>query len=281
MDLTNIERSGTIDSGVDWLTVTTVAGQESARMLETARAFVLEAYPNEALPEAWSAMGYKGQSYGALKYGRRKQDEAILILSSGLADKFGIRFRIPPDRVTRCDLQVTVALDEPDPYVAYKLYQALTRQVENGNLTTRLKYISSGTGDTLYIGSRSSELSLRLYDKSKDYPGMDRGLAWRSEVEYKRGRAKSVYRSIESARARYTRIATHVFDEFQRKGVSPLFDKGEPNVAMETQVKVSTPDTKLSWLERCVAPVVTQLVTLGYEEEVIRSLKLAGVYRRE
>ena len=78
---------------------------------------------------------------------------------------------------------------------------------------------------------------------------------------------------------RYARIARMVWDEFERKQVQPLFDPSVGMVAMETGTKVSTPDTKLGWLERCVAPVVTQLVALGYEEQVLTSLKLRGIVK--
>lgn len=281
MDLTKLDRSGIVDTGLDWLTVTTVKGHQSAQMLATIREFVEAEYPLDSIPDDWKGLGYTGQKVGEIKYGRRNVDEAILIMSGKTSDKFSVRFKVPAERVTRCDVQVTIALDRPDSMLAYKLYtdlMRLTKQQKSGKV---YKYISSNSGDTLYAGKRSSDVYLRLYDKSRDSGINQLGSIWRYEIEFKRGRAKSVYKAIESSEMRYSAIARLVWDEFRKRGIDPEFDPSHPIVAIETGTKVSTPDSKLGWLERCVAPVVTQLVNLGYEREVIRCLKLRGIYIKD
>lgn len=279
MDLTDVERCGIIDTGLDWLTVTAVSGSQTDAMLATARKYVSEKFPPDALPKKWAAMGYIGQDYGTLKFGRRKAEESILIASGQEADYIGMNFEVPNDRVKRVDLQVTVSLDTPVQDLAFALYRSLTRGDNQTHGSITYKYISSNTGDTLYSGKRSGDTFLRLYDKSLDQNVSELGSLWRYEVEYKRDRAQSAYKAVKSAEARYATIARMVWDEFERRGMQPMYDPGIGMVAMETITKVTTPDTKLAWLERCVAPVITQLVALGYEQQVIDSLKLRGVVK--
>ena len=266
-------------AGLDWLTITTVSGEATDVLVETAREIVHTEMPADAIPDDWKAMGYTGQSYGPLKLGRRGIDEAILILSGHLADVVGETYTVPHDRVTRADFQVTVVLDEPNPFLAYntkKAIENLTTARTDGKLWT---YISSATGDTLSIGKRGRNRYIRFYDKSKDYTPSERGTYWRYEVELRRDTAKQAMRMMYEASDRHEFIAGQVFSSFQRRGIEPRFSIKETPSAIEVGQVVTTADAKISWLSRCVAPVVTQLIDLGYEEQVIRSLKLRGIYK--
>ena len=265
--------------GLDWLTVTEVEGSASETLIDTVRDIVYKHMPDDVIPKDWSAMGYKGQNYGQLKYGRRKADEAILILSGSLAEQVGVTYHIPSKRVTRADFQVTVAPSVPDPEVARRLHTehlSLTTPRNEGKLWT---YISSTTGDTFSLGKRGSNRYLRLYDKSKDMQPCDRGTYWRYEVEFKGQTAKTAMDLLNQATDRYTFIGSQVFQAFERRGVIPSYNIDTTIDMIEVSQAVTTADTKLRWLSRCVAPVVTQLINMGYEKQVIASLKLRGVYR--
>jgi len=265
--------------GLDWLTVTTVEGSHTDSLIATSRDIVSRMLPENVIPKDWRAMGYVGQNYGQLKFGRRKADESILILSGSLAEEVGVTYHVPPERVTRADFQVTVAPEVPDPNVAHRLHtkhQSLTTATTGSILWT---YISSATGDTFSMGKRGRNKYLRLYDKSKDYSPDSPGSYWRYELELKGATAKKGMELLYAADDRYDFIAAQVFNAFEQRGVRPAFSVDTDIVAMEVAQKVTTADTKIAWLSRCVAPVVTQLVNLGYEEQVLKSLRLRGVYR--
>jgi len=181
--------------------------------------------------------------------------------------------------VKRLDLQVSVGLRVPDRDLARRLYHDYRRRHHDTANTKPATYMSSITGDTLGIGNRSKEVFLRLYDKSGESKLGELGSIWRYEVEYKRGVAGRVYKELMSAKDKYTYIAGKVYAEYEKRSVEPLFSPDSVEVAMESKYEVTTAETKLAWLERCVAPVVTQLVNLGYEDEVVRNLKRRGVYR--
>jgi len=250
-------------------------------MLASVHEMIAQYLPHDAIGQAWSSMGYTGMNYGAIKYGRRAFNEAILIVSGAFTEKVMIDWEMPFDRITRLDLQVTIGLREPNPEVAYNLRNEL-RNLPSSNRTGKLwTYHSSTTGDTINVGKRGSDKYLRLYDKSVDMGHEDTGHCWRYEVEFRGETAKKVCHDYYRAGDRYRWIAGIVFAEFQRRGIKPLYKVNVPISAMETAIKVTTPDTKIQWLERCVTPVVTQLINLGYEAQVIHSLKLSGIYRQE
>lgn len=69
--------------------------------------------------------------------------------------------------------------------------EALWRAVKEGDIKTRSKrnrFVSGETGDTLYIGSRTSEKFLRIYDKGAEQ-GDEPGTRFRVELECKGGAA--------------------------------------------------------------------------------------------
>lgn len=268
-----------ISAGLDWLTVTSVTGDGTDSLLDTARKIVSEKFPDDALPKPWISMGYTGANYGPMKYGRRGIEEAILILSGDLAEEVSRMVTVPHERVTRADFQVTVALVEPDPMVAARVHRTqsdLTVQGESGKLWT---YISSYSGDTISFGKRGSARYLRLYDKSHEFKPLERGSAWRYELELRGNTAKEGVRQYNESSQRQEWIASQVFQAFVRSGVPPVFKADAQISAIEVKYEVTTIDAKLGWLARCVAPVVTQLINLGYEEQVLNSIKLSGVYR--
>lgn len=271
----------TIDTGLDWLTVTTTEGDMTQGLVELAQELEWNHLPKDAIAKDWSGLGYRGRSYEGLRFGRRASDEAILILSGSLAREVGFTYTVDHTRVTRADFQVTVALDEPDPDIARKTYTRYRNLTESEKSDRMYTYISSNTGDTLNVGKRSRSKYLRFYDKSTWFTGSDLGSIWRYEAEFKQGVAKRAMEMFNESKDRHTFIAEQVFGAFQKAGIEPMYKIGNKPASLEVANKVTTVDSKIGWLSRCVAPVVTQLIHLGYEEEVLRSLKLKGVYRAE
>lgn len=267
---------------LDWLTVTSVSGSMTDELKELKNAIVEDHLPSDAIGDGWKGLGYSGYNYGPLKFGRRKGDEAILIISGPLADAVGETYSIPHDRVTRVDFQVTIRLDPRNPHYASAIRNRLLNLPESANSGKILTYISSNTGDTLNFGKRSKKKFLRLYDKSKDIEGAERGEIWRYEVELKKDLAQSAMAMFNASNSRHEFIAEQVFAAFDRVGAKPPYKIDGKAVAIEVAQKVTTVDGKLGWISRCVAPVVSQLMLLGYEEEVLSSLSLKGIrYRKE
>lgn len=268
-------------AGTDWVTVTTVDSSQTEKMMASIHQMIDEYMPENTIGESWSSMGYTGMNYGPIKYGRRNLTEGILIVSGGFTDKVMIDWEMPFDRITRLDLQVSIGLRDPNPSVAYDLRNELRNLPESSRTGKLWTYHSSPSGDTINIGKRGRDKYLRLYDKSLDMGHSETGHIWRYEVEFRGNTAKRACMDYYRAGDRYRWIAGVVFAEFKRRNINPLYKVNVPISAMEAAIEVTTPDQKIQWLERCVTPVVTQLINLGYEAQVIHSLKLSGIYRQD
>jgi DNA relaxase NicK len=201
----------------------------------------------------------------------------ILQVSGEDADKLNLNPFSPTYKVTRVDLQVTLRFDGPVESLAYDLYRHLALERELDSTAPLYRFISSETGDTVYIGRRDSPVFIRLYDKTSEYSYGDKGLYWRYEVEYKKSAAPRVVSRLWEEPNRTAYIASQVASELKKRGVTPQFSSTTTVTAIAVGASVSTNEGRLNWLARCVAPVVSQLIALGYGEAVFHALDLRSI----
>lgn len=234
----------------------------------------------------WTGGGYKGNECvnTGLKYGSRpRRDGGMdeMIVASGRVSEKAIEFigDAARFRTTRFDLQITLHLDQPDKNLAVDLYESIRKKQDVGLSpigNRNLGLIRSGTGDTLYLGSRSSTRRFfRLYDKSGDL-GQGLGEFWRAEVQYGRSIAGGAMEWYLSRGNHYRFIVDLVCSEFyDAMGWSPFPDYtfGVSEFQDEPEEPQSL-SKKLSWLEICVRPTVGILIEAGQENEVRKALGL-------
>lgn len=269
-----------VSKGLDWKTVTATTHEESAYLMEQFKVIKeLRHIPDQDVKK-WSGMGYKGRSFTGAACGVRNGDEAILVLSGAVASETFHPAEVTPGKVTRLDFQVTVELRQPDPNYAHRMYVMLDDLQTLGGVKRNLKYIRSATGETLYVGNRKSAAMLRLYDKSIDLGNPELGAYWRYEIEFKKEAALRAWKLFHVKQFDDEYLASVVWNEFDRRGIAPRFDAGSRVSTIEVGAKISSAEGQLSWMRRCVAPVVVQLVNLGYEEEVLRAIKLKHMFNR-
>ena len=270
-----------VSSGTDWLTTTEVTGAGVDDLAQIAFEIGQQFIPLNIISEPWKAQGYTGTQRAGLAFGTREPDQAMMRISGDLAIKAYPGIPIAPERVTRIDLQVTVALDAPDDRIAIKHYEILRDLTTDGQSATMYKLISSPTGDTLYLGKRTHARMLRFYDKSLDYGMQELGWVWRYEVEYKGRAAKNMAKTVSYMKDPYSDIAAVVWADYEARGFRPAYRTDRSITAMEVGTTYKTPEGQVKWLERCVSPVVTQLINLGFEDKVISALKLRSIYKKD
>lgn len=266
------------DVGPDFLTVTSIKGQ-SAKDFITWAYRVIEEQGQEEGVKQWSGMGYAGKQTHQVKAGIRASDEAIVMFAGKTAQEFSAQMPVMPFKVTRFDLQVTVSISPPDPTVAFREYQALKTANLQRKKARYLKYISSNTGSTLYVGKRTNAVMLRLYDATEKYKKGHLGNYWRYEVEYKKASAQRAYDKWAKDVSRETLTINQVASEFDRRGIRPGFRQWTKIDAIGLKATASTDKTRIEWLAKCVAPVVTRLVFNGNTEQVLHALKLNNIIR--
>lgn len=268
-----------VSAGLDWITVTQVDGPEKAEMYSVVKRMKKHLELQEHSDKDWSAMGYNGFSVGPLKYGERGDQESILIVSGPEAQRFSFEPEIEPERVTRLDIQVTLKWDKPDHAMASKIHKDLEVANDHRRRKMYLNLHQSFSGDTLYVGHRGANVSLRFYDKSFDMSERELGTCWRYEVMFRGTASKKAYARL----SRQTEPILHsigvVAAEYEKRGVLARFGSGTKVDAIQVGRTVTTKAGQIEWLEKCVAPVVSQLCLLGYEEAVINALSLRGIMK--
>lgn len=267
--------------GPDWYTATNVL-QDNQQCVSLFQVFQ-EVSKGQM---KWRAGGYKGHEclVTGVKYGSRirkdgRADEMLVAsgpISREVIEKIGDPSRY---RATRFDLQITLHLDPAERMLASNLYDRLrTRQ----NLGTsplgnrKIALIRSGTGDTLYLGIRSSSRKFfRLYDKSLDL-GYKPGQFWRAEVQYGRDLAEGALRWYTEVGGVEHCIVDLVCSEFFDAMEWSPFKKYQYNRQHfpPEQEDLPTLDRKLAWLETCVKPTVALLIENGLERETRDALGL-------
>jgi len=172
---------------------------------------------------------------------------------------------------TRIDLQTTVKHAERYPDSAQDIYNDIKKWRADGTYRWSSRLISSETGDTLYIGSRESEVMLRYYDKSEAYEA-ELGTYWRYEVEFKRAAAVAVWATLSAWPNWAVRISDLVFDKFSDRDIMPVYARGDTWSEMEIVRQFSTEETRIDWLARQVRPSISKLVEGGFQKQVEEAL---------
>lgn len=269
-----------LDAAVDWLTVTSKRGQRADSLIARAQCLLHQAESAGNRVSPFRASGYHGWRSEGIVYGRRK-DGAIASISSGAAALHWPLLLEDADNVTRLDLQITCAdstVNASRAEVAYHLMPENNKRAGRP-ISASLRLNSSG-GQTLYLGSKQSDVMGRLYDKGVEKRFAEAGACWRYETQFRREPAERTIRAIAESENIHDIIAHLVASFFSTRGVAvPQVDE---RAALHNDVskgyylsKQETDDTRsLRWLSTFVASTVKRLVDSGKRDAVMRALGL-------
>ncbi len=267
--------------GADWYTATNVLTDDGM----TASLF-RQFYGLTTNHKRWTMGGYKGNECLAtgIKYGSRARRDGgadEIMIASGEASAQAIEHvgNVGQYRTTRLDLQLTFKPKTPQPKLAVSLYDKI-RAMEGVGASPlgnrKITLIQSGTGSTLYVGSRTSGCKFfRLYDKSLDLGG-EPGEYWRAEVQYGKKLARGAIGWYVAHRDQKATIADLICSEFwDAMGWSPRYDYDYVFIEnLKEQEDPTTLDNKLAWLKACVRPTLALLIENGLEGEARNALGL-------
>jgi DNA relaxase NicK len=263
-----------METGVDWITVTSRNEEHRQHLRRRMETFVEEekAHGNQVQPWHWK--GYDGWHVGAVTVGERA-DSLFCQLSGSTAGLGWLSLLERPVNVTRLDLQVTVQ-DVPGTVdLAAEGWQQLEDAA--GDIGRRRSYSWINTrpaGSTLYVGAPSSDARLRLYDKAAEAPGVYPVGAWRYEYQARAGLAGSVASGLADRSGDTISGRSTVHERFRASGVQPRFCPGGSGVLGHVQRSRSDAQRKLRWLDLQVRPTLNWLRSNGYERDAQRALGL-------
>jgi hypothetical protein len=213
------------NSGVDWITCTQEQGSEGERLLDAAHAALEEEVQrgNDVKGRVWQ--GYNTLSAGGVMLGER-DDTVLCQLRSHAADAYWQNVLPHAKNVSRLDFQCTGRYYHPRPSLARDSFDELPERPYDRGRPRRAGIVAyQSYGDTLMLGSRSSNAYGRHYDKGMESKSAQPGKEWRWEVELKRDTARSTAICMAGTEDPSTYIQSQVYAWFWRWGLKPGFPR--------------------------------------------------------
>lgn len=177
--------------------------------------------------------------------------------------------------VSRIDLQCTVGFGHPALECASRAFTAFCALPRRAGQPRTARLVQDNSrGQTCSIGSRNSDVYLRIYDHGVAHKSSPAGCRWRLEAELK-GRAATRYSALlfkDDSGA--PPIGDMVHQLFRDRRVRPPWRSGV-GFSFARDVDVSDVDRKMKWLAGQVEPSVAWLVAEGYIDGVLDALGLA------
>jgi DNA relaxase NicK len=220
--------------------------------------------------------GFKGESIGALFYGR-KDDTFMLQVSGQLADEVFPKLPWEHLNCTRLDLQVTLQYAEDRPMLAAELGAARAKPFTDvGQEPDPIQSLDHnyGRGDTLDIGSRSSPRYGRIYDKQRESKDERYKRCWRFEIELKGIMAPKAVADLLAGSSLDRGVASLVGGQFAAWGIHITLPVAGRYLAGSIGRREFDSERSLTWLSSQVAPSIEKLLRTVDRETIIEALGL-------
>lgn len=256
--------------GMDWIAATTTDPNLGERWYMDYLAY-RETRP--LFEKEWVHQGgYLGREVEGFAWGQSMRLGFIIRGTGATAERVYPSVQHERARITRLDLRVDVSCLEYSPDVA-----RLTWVQNQDSLKPQYRLNLGPTGQTCYIGSMSSDVFGRLYDKGGER-GLGQGLMWRYEVVYRKEQAIPV---LDALKARGIQAIPEIVGEyFASRNAVMVFRADGPGVH-RAEAKKGDVDAKLDWLRKSVQKTVLRLVEGGYRTETLQALGLEPEPYRE
>lgn len=180
-------------AGIDYLTLTTVSRETKLRMMRYYNGIVVDDHRLGYEAKPGGAFGFYGSRTRHALYAHK--DDRSMLQVTGKAAQRSVILVAPGDNCTRLDVQFTIYVGEENVqrYLSDQASRAAAPRVIRGKRPDVTQVLKNGSCQTVYIGSRKSEIFVRLYDKyaeSKD--DCFRGCV-RLECEFKGATSKALW----------------------------------------------------------------------------------------
>jgi len=259
--------------GVDWLTATAYRNRNHEEFYEHGKSLIgINARLGNDISN-WKAQGYHGVKCGGVRVGLR-HDTFIVQLSSDDARERWKDVAALSSNVSRVDLQVTYAFEQVHKnFFIEEHRRAVAAKAESGRKANVTLITSTLSGDSIYLGQRSSDVYARCYDKGRESRQAEAFKLIRHEIELKRDVARrTVARLIQSDDSDALALGL-VSAHFDRKHLSTSSAIHPHRESARARIS-SDNSRRLRWLHASVSPSVQVLLEAGECEAVLKSLGL-------
>lgn len=210
-------------------------------------------------PVPYAVYGYKGYRCGKFFLGER-EDRVLLQVTGSLANDVALRLPFPSDvevSVARIDVQCTIDVRDAD---------FLIRTCEPSPVYKACRWSQvRAPGETLYVGAPSSEVRLRLYNKTaqsgvKSDGGFD---FLRVELQFRNRKADQMFRAFRARAPRFPFLSQlkRMVDPYTYQMVYDFVSRGEQEIFQEEEPEeLDLLSRRKAWLERCVLPALKRVL---------------------
>lgn len=271
-----------LSAGPDWLTLTLPIDAPHAALWHVGNIGIIKTIASGGYPEEpRSIYGYDGIGAGGSFAGETRGRYMVILSGERASTHFDAVYRSDAN-VPRIDIQATAKYDLMPHDIAQRSYDyadAHNRRLPEHRRRKLYILMGSDGGDTLYLGSPSSEARGRIYNKEKQSKDTNFANSWRYEISFKNDAAKrlaAVIATQDDARSEY--CAAYVRNWYGERGIPCAYDIDRSEVVLPpTKRAKPTLRRRLEWLYSQVAPTVRWLREEGYTEEAIAALGLSDL----
>lgn len=256
------------ETAIDWLTMTTT----SSKMGSIYQAIFLS-YA-DLHREAWHFHGYEGEKTcnGEMSYGQSNKDgRHIIVARGGIADEIFITRPPRPAQLSRLDVQTTVQFAHPRPDLLEEIYEGVS-----GAVKKKTRIINSEGGETVYVGSRHSQLFVRVYDAGVRHSLGERATIFRYEIEVKKPVALALADVLWGSKdVKEMRLNMADFEAtiLNKRGIIPPWEQGIVEMSWRSLVhREKLQDQTFIWLAGQVASAVEKMLEKGYTREELEAV---------
>lgn len=246
-------------AGVDWLTVTSVEQPSKAKL----HAFFSEIVASD-LKEGYQVT--TGGAYGF--YGHRcrhalfaeKQERAMLQVSGSRAQR-SVMLADARDNCTRIDIQVTlyVGEDNVEEWLRMQETSLRNRQRGEGHAADQTTVAKNGRIQTVYSGSRKSDIFFRCYDKYSESGKEEYKGCVRMEVELKGKTSKALWRHIATEGLGTMYLLQTLLYLAEKRGLQvSCVDLDRQDIILPSKPRTKT-EVTIGWFATQVAPSVARI----------------------
>jgi len=260
-----------VRAGLDWFSGTLLKdAPRSAEFVRRSQNALIQISEEGNKVEARSLLGYTGYSSGNCFIGENTTRYFCQFTGHHANDYFADVYRRDM-HVSRVDVQVSVRFPVMPPHIAKKGYKDAKLANDSLPAGRRRKIhiiIGSDGGDTLYVGSPSSEQRGRIYNKEVQSQDVSYERTWRYEVVFKNDYATNVCNTMPfDISARIMRITALAALWYEARGIETPWGYNEQETVLPLiKTLPSDVETKLNWIATQVVPSIQYLCDAGYRD---------------
>lgn len=253
------------ETGLDWLTMTTTKEQRGYIYWAIFKSFT----DDKIRP--WRLRQYSGleAANGEIAVGiDHKTNTAILIARGGIADDIFITRPPAPSQFSRLDIQTTVVYDFPQRDLLEEVYST------GGGVVKKKSWIVNNQGgQTVYLGSRQSQIFVRVYDAGIRHELAEKDTMFRYEIEVKKPLALPLAHVIwaqKSVASMRMIMADWMVDKLTARNIILPWERSILNEQIDSlTIRKTSEDSTFAWLGNQVAKAIEKLLDNGYTRDEI------------